>query len=168
MTERPSAGAPSPSDWLPALVLLTSYGGSWQAYEDALYQHFLRDFITSQPTFPGRRFAIQRLPESKGKAFTFWHLVSEGETEDQREADLRRCERICWPRAMVDEYGQKRVRCWSSGRNRARRILIALEDFSYVVVLDDRRSHVMLLTAYPVEHSNRRRQLRQEWENFTK
>ena len=47
-------------------------------------------------------------------------------------------------------------------RGSSRRILIALPDFSYVTILEDRSSFVMLWTAYYVD-GWRRKQLRAEY-----
>lgn len=44
------------------------------------------------------------------------------------------------------------------------RVVIALADFSYVVVLADRGEYVILWTAYCVEHEHRRGKLRKEYE----
>jgi hypothetical protein len=53
---------------------------------------------------------------------------------------------------------------WRSERQGDQRIVIALADFSYVVVLADRREYVLLWTAYCVEHEHRRAKLRKECE----
>lgn len=159
----PIAQPTDPFAWLPALVLFNAFGGNWQLYEDALYEHFRQDFIESEPAFPGRTWAVKRHPESKGKACTFWHIVSEGSDEDERLPDLRRCERIRWPRPMIDAHAQPSVRIWRNTRRRSNRVLIALHDFSYVVVLEDRRKYIMLWTAYHVEHAWQRQQMQKEY-----
>jgi hypothetical protein len=162
---------PDPTAWLPALVVMSEHGNNWATYEDALYAHFRRDFIDSAPTFPMRRWSTKRRPESKGKARTFWHIVSssaDGETaaEDDRLPDLRRCERIRWPRPMIDDYMGKRLRWWRNQRGRSERVLIATSDFSYVVILEDRREYIMLWTAYHVEREHRRRKLERDWKQY--
>jgi hypothetical protein len=42
--------------------------------------------------------------------------------------------------------------------------VIGVADFSYVVVLADRRTHYLLITAFCVEHERRRDTYRREWE----
>ncbi len=163
--------APDPTgqgatSWLPPLEPFTNYGGDWQKYEDALYAFFRADFIHSKPNFPNRRWAVKRHPASKGKECTFWHCISEGKEEGKRVPDLRRCERIRWPRPMIDAFASTPVRCWRTTRGRANRVLIATGDFSYVVVLEDRATFVMLWTAFPVDLPNRRRDLRRDCEAF--
>lgn len=148
--------------WLPPLVKLADYGGDWDRYLDALYNHFRKDFITSRPRFPGKRFALKRHPMEKGKEATFWHLISEGRTEADRVPDLARCERIRWPRPIIEAISSRRVKWWRTKRGLEDRIVIALGDFSYIVVLADRGSYVLLWTAYQVEQPHRRRKLEEE------
>lgn len=150
-------------EWLPALMLLADSGGDWQRYVEAIHAAFRADFITDHPEFEGRRCACKRHPMIDGKEATFWHLISEGSVEADRLPDLRRCERIRWPRAMI-ERSPDQVRVWRSERPGDQRIVVALADFSYVVVLADRRDYVLLWTAYFVEHEHRRTKLRKECE----
>lgn len=143
-------------EWLPALMLLAESGGDWQRYVEAIHAAFRADFITDHPDFEGRRCACKRHPMIDG----FWHLISEGAVEADRLPDLRRCERIRWPRAMI-ERSPDQLRVWRSERPGDHRIVIALP---YVVVLADRRDYVLLWTAYCVEHEHRRAKLRKESE----
>jgi len=146
---------------------MSAYGGNWQQYVDALYEYFYRDFIESKPTFRDRRWAVKKHPESQGKPATFWHIVSDGSVEEERLPDFRRCERIRWPRPIIDACESERVRLWRTKRGSSNRVLIALEDFSYVVILEDRTEYIMLWTAFHVGHSNRRRDLRREWKAWS-
>lgn len=153
---------------LPPLVLLEDFGNNWEAYFEAIYLYFCRDFVTSKPNFENKRFALKRYPLQKGKEATFWHLISEGEVEVERLPDLRRCERIRWPRPMIEAIKTGKVKWWRNVRKAETRILIALEDFSYLVVLADRGEYVMLWTAYCVEYDHRRRKLQDEYKNYWK
>lgn len=89
-------------DWLPPLVLFTDYGGNWNRYVEALYSYFKQDFVDSSPSFRGTQLALKRHPMEHGKEATFWHLISEGQVEDKRVPNLRRCERIRWPRPIIE------------------------------------------------------------------
>jgi hypothetical protein len=95
-----------PPDWLPELVTLQDYGGDWVRYLEAIYGHFRQDLVLTPPAYPGRRFALKRHPLVQGKEATFWHLISEGRVEADRLPDLRRCERIRWPRANRDRLAR--------------------------------------------------------------
>ena len=116
---------------------LEDYQSNWDEYLEAIYQFFCQDFVTSKPNF-----------------------------EDERLPDLRRCERIRWPHPMIEAVKSKYVKCWKNKRKEEERIVIALEDFSYVVVLADRGEYILLWTAYCVEQEHRRQKLRREYYAF--
>ena len=153
-----------PEAWLPSLLRLEDYGGDWEAYIEAAHLGFRADFIATRPSIPGRRWAVKRHPLVNGREATFQHLVSEGVDEGERLPDLRRCERIRWPRAIIDALGTHRVVAWPNERRGDRRIVVALPDFTHAVILADRGDHIMLWTAYVVDEAYRRKQMRAEWE----
>lgn len=164
-----SGSSQQPRIALPALVPLSSCGGDWAAYVDLLYGHFRADFIDSEPRFPQRRWALKRHPEHDGKAATFWHIITEGTVEADRTPNLRRCERIRWPRPIIDAIGSGAIRAWYQNRQRngvERRLALATPDFSYLVVLAVRRDYVMLWTAFCVQGQHRRNTLRNEHAAF--
>jgi len=150
-------------DWLPDLVTMAEFEGQWPDYLDAIYDIFRRDFVQSKPRYVAKRFALKRHPLSEGKEATFWHLISEGSNEKERTPDMRRCERIGWPRPMIEAIGLGNVCVWKNERRGNKRVVIALNDFSYVVILDDRADYVLLWTAYCVEQQHRRKKLEKEY-----
>lgn len=159
--------------WLPDLMLLSDCGGDWIAYLDALHRAFEQDFIHSKPRWMNKRVGLKRHPEHDGKSATFWHMISEGNSEADRTPDFRRCERIRWPRPMMDDHdglspdkSQARLLWWAEKRRNETRILLALKDFSYVMVVADRGDFVLPWTAYYVDREHRRRKLRQRFEGF--
>ncbi len=156
------------SDWLPPLVLMADFAGDWSRYLEAVYDFFRRDFVYSKPVYEGMRVGMKRHPIFDGKEATFWHLISEGRVEEDRLPDIRRCERIRWPRPIVEGIDAGRVRCWKNRRRNEYRVVIALEDFSYVVILALRKTYVILWTAYCVEHVQRREALRREYDQAIK
>ena len=151
-------------NWLPDLITLTDCDGNWARYLETIYEHFRDDFVRSKPTYPDKRFALKRHPVSQGKEATFWHLISEGKDEDERLPDMRRCERIRWPRPMIEAIKSNDVNVWRNIRGRNERIVIAVGDFSYVVILDDREDYVLLWAAYCVEREHRRKKLAKEYD----
>ena len=110
-------------EWLPPLVL---FGGDWDVYEEEIYNWFRRDFVESKPAFPNHRVALKRLPMFKNKEATFWHFISAGPAENDRVPDMRRCERIRWPKPIIESYTeqpsvlQDRIvwwkNCWRSSK----------------------------------------------------
>jgi len=148
--------------WLPSLITLAGEDGDWNHYLEAVYAVFRRDFVETKPGYPGKRFAMKRHPMALGKEATFWHLVQEGPVEADRIPDLRRCERIGWPRPMIEALETGQVRVWRNTRGQNQRVVIAVNDFSYVVILDERDDFVLLWTAYVVEHQHQRDKLARE------
>lgn len=160
-------------DWLPELLSLEDFGGSWGDYVEALHRRFVADFVSDKPGWSGKEVKLKRHPEYEGKSATFWHMTSEGKTEADRTPEMRRCERIAWPRPMMDEFDDSepgttacRIRWWTELRGKELRYHLAPSDFSYVVVVADRGSFVLPWTAYYVEHTWRRRKLERKWRDF--
>jgi hypothetical protein len=110
---------------------------------------------------------LKRFPIRDGKEATFWHFISEGKVEASRTLDELRCQRIAWPRPMIDQETQQRLPLWWEERKGERRIIIGLPDFSYVVVLSERHTPQGLLylpwTAYQVLESHRRERNKKVW-----
>lgn len=159
--------------WLPALLMLEDSKGDWNLYLERLHQQFLQDFVETLPSWPGKRVGLKRHPEYDGKSATFWHMISEGKSEVDRTPDMRRCERIAWPRPVMDEFDDTppsstacKTLWWKEQRRSETRYLLALDDFSYVVVVADRGDFVLPWTAYTVEYGHRRNKLRKTWEAF--
>jgi hypothetical protein len=162
-----SESAFNPS-WLPALALLEDAGGDWEQYLAAIYEIFKADWIRSKSKFDGRPLRLKRHPLEHGKEATFWHFISEGNVEVERVPDIRRCERIGWPKWMVV---QKRpcsyLHHWQSSRKGETRHLIALPDYSYLFVLADRGDFLLPWTAFPVSQSHQRNKLAKEHADWT-
>jgi hypothetical protein len=155
-------------DWLPPLVLFRDYSGNWERYVEVLYEHFRRDFVDASPSFRGTRLALKRHPMEQGKEATFWHLISEGRVEDERVPDLRKCERIRWPRPTIEHANDPIIKVWENKRKHEKRICIWCESIEYLVVLAARKGYILLWTAYPVTRPHRKRKLQKEYEAYTK
>jgi hypothetical protein len=155
-------------EWLPPLVLLKDYGGNWSRYEAALYSFFRQDFVDSNPVFEGTPVVLKRHPISQGKEATFWHLISEGRKEEDRLPDLRRCERIRWPRPVIEHSADALVKVWENQRRGDKRVCLWLECSEYLVILTRRRGYILLWTGYPVIHPHQKRKLQKEYEAYKK
>jgi hypothetical protein len=115
--------------------------------------------------FDGRRVGLKKHPRREGKCGTFWHMITEGSDEDNRAPIRERIERIGWPCAMLIEANaaERRVKVWRSPRTNKKRWLVAVEDFSYVLVLEDRGTYLLPWTAFYIREGHRRETLRREW-----
>jgi hypothetical protein len=155
-----------PPDWLPPLVLLNDYDGDWIAYLNALYAWFKKDFIDSKPIFQGKRLGLKHHPVTNGKEATFWHMIQEGKTEEDRIPDIRRCERIRWPKPIIENDANPAIKVWRNKRGREDRICLWFVQESYLVILTDRRNYILPWTAYLVEKPHRQRKLQKEYEEY--
>ena len=151
-------------EWLPPLVRFESWGGNWPKYLEALYAFFKRDFVDASPSFRGTCLRLKRHPLIEGKEATFWHLISEGQNESERLPDLRRCERIQWPRPVIENADEPVVKVWKNERRGESRICLWLEDAEYLVILAERKGYLLPWTAYPVTEAHRKRKLKKEYE----
>lgn len=159
--------------WLPDLLLFKDSNGDWKVYLEKLHQQFLQDFEYSKPTWPSKRVGLKRHPEYDGKSATFWHMISEGESEQDRTPDFRRCERIAWPRPIMDEFDHSspgattcRIHWWCETRRGEVRYMLALDDFSYLVVVADRGEFVLPWTAFTLQYEHEKRKKRKAWQTY--
>lgn len=151
---------------LPEIEPFSHYGGSWNDYIEALYSFFCADFIHSSPKFRGAKLALKRHPVEQGKEATFWHLTSEGKEEAERTPDMRRCERIRWPRPIIDNSDHSDLKVWAEKRKSERRIHIWFQNEGYLVVLNERKDYILPWTAFYVERDHQRRKYLKRWERY--
>lgn len=149
--------------WLPPFVSLAECEGNAERYIDILYGYFYQDFISHRPTFLSHHVGLKRHPLDRGKEATFWHFISHGSIENDRNIDMRRCERIRWPRPMIEAVPNEKIHCWYNYRNGEKRAVISLPDFSYIVIMAVRDWGVLPWTAYLIEERHRRRKLEREF-----
>lgn len=148
-------------EWLPDLICCD---GQWADTLARVYEVFTNDFLYGPCTCLGIQVRLREAPTIGGKDRTFWHLISEGEDsgeEADRIADFKRCARMGWVRAILDNSADGRLNKWEQLREGKRNQLIALPDFSYVVVLGRRSGrngvYFVLLTAFcPNERKQRK------------
>jgi hypothetical protein len=160
-----SPGATSVS-WLPHLVRLASWGNDWNAYVEALYQFYRQDFVCGRPLFRQQRVAVKRYPSQDGRDVTFWHLISEGGKEHERLPELRRCERIRWPRPIIEHESQDGVLVWQNERRGERAFCVLCLAERYLVVLGIRGGYLLLKTAYPIYSDKKLSRLIEEYEEY--
>ena len=152
--------------WLPPLVLLSDCEGDWSRYLDVLYSHFASAFLRTRPHFRGQGLGLKRHPLWEGKEATFWHMISEGRDEATRQPDLRRCERIRWPRAVIENFNDLAVKVWETTRRNESRICLWLEAQEYLVVLAERQGYLLPWTVYMVTRSHRKLKFQKEFERW--
>ncbi len=152
--------------WLPPLVTLNEHGGDWDRYLDALYVIFRKDFCSEQRFYNGTPLKLKRHPIIHSKEATFWHFITSGAVEDDRDIDLRRAEHIAWPLAFIENANDPDMKIWTEMKNGKSNIHLWHEDASYLVVLSDRKDFVLPWTAYPIEREHQRNKLNRRWQQF--
>ncbi|GGI92333.1 hypothetical protein [Legionella impletisoli] len=86
--------------------------------------------------------------------------------ENERTPDLRRCERIAWPKPIIDNHNNGILKIWKNKRKGETRILLWFEEAEYLVVLSERKSYTLFWTAYPVTRGHSKRKLQKEYESY--
>jgi hypothetical protein len=163
MTEKP--------EWLPETL---HFNGNWDEFIESVYEIFERDFKRTKPVFGTLPVKFDSRIEN-GKEAGFWHIVQKEDFQaKERLPDIRRCEHIPWPKPIIEHSSDKAITIWKNdrktNRNNSRqiRVLIWLEDFDYLIILRERSTEMILITAYCVEQESYREKLRQEREDFYK
>lgn len=153
---------------LPELTTLPEYGGNFDAYLEAVYELFKKDFIEKRPVFRGTRLGLKKHPLESGKEATFWHMTSEGEDEATRNPDLRRMERIRWPAALINDSEHPYLKVWENKRGKKTNVLIFHERERYLVVLRKGSDYLIPWTAYLVTYRNQKERLLKEYKAYIK
>lgn len=154
--------------WLPAALVYNDFKGDWSKFLSAVYAVFERDFKNSKPTY-------QKLPVSydakleDGKEAVFWHLICRDDIKtNNRELDLRRCERMPWLRPIIEHSTDSTISIWKNRRQRKTSVLIWLEALDYLVVLVEKTKYMILVTAYCTDIKSKRNKLIKERNEYYK
>lgn len=166
--------------WTPDLECKDPLEG-FPSYEDRIYEIFRRDFIDSHPEYEGMRVSVRRQQEeSDGKWAGFFHITSvEDKETGERVADLRRCERVRYPRKTIDHYDNcpecgyricEKPLVWWFRKARRNRVHILIEPERYLVVLEPHpeKDYCMLVTAYYVDRDHSYRKLIRQYNDALK
>lgn len=127
----------------PPNLMLFSTTLSWSSYEDALYSVYLTTVVNAGLTFNGVPIKTRFHPDTRGKGFGFWHLISEeydprNPNEDERIPDLQRCARVPWVSWCISNAGQPGFSWWENERKGKIHVVIWAEEYDFAVVLAKR------------------------------
>lgn len=152
---------------LPEIICLEDYGGNYHSYMDAVYEVFARDFLNHHPAFGSYVLKLKYNPEFKHRAYTFYHMTHEGEKEDERIPDFRRCERIPWARPTIEKAVEFGLKFWEQTRNGKSRVCIWMDvdnGDNYFVILDVRKTFVLLWTAFFADYPHQAQKKQKEYD----
>ncbi|MDH5035434.1 hypothetical protein [Chryseobacterium cucumeris] len=104
----------------PELITLNEFGGNYEEYENALLELYEADLWKGGLTFFGLNVVprVHKRFEFNGKTldWTFAHFTSKGEIEEDRELDLRRCEKIGFIKPIIENIHLDCVKVWENTR----------------------------------------------------
>ena len=152
----------------PDLIFFNDYAGDFKSYFKAVYAVFETDFIKTKPKYEGLKVTVRKYPEVDGIHRTFYHITHQGEDENNRQPDIRRMERIRYPRFVMVNHTHNQILIWKNKRGKDERIVLFNETENYVVILTDRKEYYMFITAYYIETEHRKRSLLKEYETYIK
>lgn len=152
----------------PDLIFLNDYAGDFKSYFTAVYTIFENDFIKSQPKYEGLKVSAQKHPEVDGIHRTFYHITHQGEDEQNREPDIRRMERIRFPKFVITNYSHLELLVWEKNLGRDDRIHILNEEERYLVVLTKRKEYLLFWTAFYIEDNHTLKKKIKEYETYKK
>lgn len=132
----------------------------WEQYLDQIYETYLDTLIRPGLTLWEKPLRARFNPPYKEKHFGFWHLISEGENEEDRTPDPRRCERIAWVRWVIDNADEDGVLCWeravTTRKGLRTRWTLWARAYDFVVVVEERPNYILLITAFQVKPHRKR------------
>lgn len=163
-------------EWLSNLIYLNDFS-SWIEYEDYLYEIYLDDFKYDTPYIFDKPIRIRVNPKIAEKDQTFFHMTSNSEyakTNDpnDRTPDLRRCERIKWPRDIIDNYlcnndcDCNKIKIWREPYKNNTRIHMLFEDVRFLIVIEERKDYMLFITSFYMEHNHQVRKQLKKYEKY--
>lgn len=157
-------------DKMPSRLEWKMFGGSFDRYEEALYQIFKRDFIDNMPTYLGKPVDIIHEKYYNGKERSFWHIVTSGQEDFRRSFDEERCGSMPWAKSLIVENADcLEYKIWVKWHDKTKRDrhYIWCSRINYLVVLENRETHFKLVTAFNVQPYHEKRYQR-DYETYIK
>jgi len=145
------------------IVPYNSFGGDWEAFNEAIYEYFCENFIEDSPTYKGHEVGIKVWDKDDGKEGTFWHVTSEepkhtprGYNRNGRTPDIKRAERIRWIREIIENPTDTSIKRWVEKIQGQDRHHLWYND-EFIVVLSEHPSYpyFRLVTAFYVRDKER-------------
>lgn len=150
----------------PELIFLNDYEGNFQLYFESVYLAFKQDFILTQPLYKNLKVSVQKHPEVDGIHRTFYHITHQGEDEKNREPDIRRMERIRFPKFCIDKCKHKDFLIWEKIVGKDNRVHILNEKERYIIVLTERKGYYLFWTSFYIEENHTIRKKKKEYEAY--
>ena len=155
---------------LPTKLEASMFLGDMNAYKEALYKIFRRDFIDQELFHGSKRVDIIHERFFENKERSFWHIISEGDEDYSRTPISWRAETLSWARVLISEDGTcSEYKKWIKYHDKTKRnrVYIWCVAANYMVILEDRGLFYKLITAYPV-NENRVSAYKSDYDKYVK
>jgi hypothetical protein len=145
---------------LPDEIKLSDFSGDWTSYKEAVYRAFC-DEVVDKLSFLGLPIKCRYFQPIDGMHRTFWHLITtdrgQSNNDEEREVDMRRCEKIRWISHIIRHSDSVDIKCWENKRGSNTNIILWLENENYMIVLSKRKDYYLLITAYTHGNGTKKR-----------
>lgn len=155
-------------DFLPDLLNLN---GEHNEIIEYLYSIFRRDFIeciTEYNLLPVK-YDSNILPNGQGKEEGFWHLITkENKIIGGRFFDNHRARHLHWIKLLLVNSEREGIYTFKydyGNSAKGIRTFIWLKNYGYVIVMREFRRSCMIITAYPIEYDNYRKDIQRMYDN---
>jgi hypothetical protein len=161
---------------LPNIIKLSDFGGDFYSYEDYLYKDiFLKDLYNFKLTYNNKLIEFKTMPRFNNKEDSFYHLTCKifEKGSNEREPDFRRSERLCWlkPAIETNHLAACQQSCflvYERPYKSKKRICFLNKEDRYFIVLEERESYYLLITAYYLDYDNALEKKIKEYEKYKK
>jgi len=163
---------------LPELIEFNDYQ-NYDAYEEALLKVYNKDLWDSNLKFNGYNVIprVHKKFELNGKTldWTFAHFTSKGNIEEDREFDLRRCERISWVKVIIENANLDCIKVWENDRINPKgqtttSVVIWCEEANAKIVIrkikNKNREYYIITTFYLVNKRHKIIALNKEYDEY--
>ena len=135
----------------------------WSNYIEGLYTIYLRTVAHGNLAFRGNPVRCQFRPETLGKHYAFWHMMQEGNIENERTVDIERCRRVAWIAWVIQNAAtDERVRVFPQQRGTEKSWVLWLHEHDYAVILWERNDYSLLKTAFMVK-PHKKMEFERDW-----
>lgn len=149
---------------MPELVKLNN-NETWNEYLDKLYAIYLNDFFHNDISFEGKIVKTFTQLEYNMKQQSFNHITTKG--SNNRLYNEKRCQRIKWIKPLIEGSCKscKYYRRFPDfmGNNK-KRVILWCEHCNFIVILEERKSNYVLISAYCIVYDKKRRELEKKYD----
>ena len=143
------------NEWLPKLEPYQC-GKEWIEYSYYLYSIFEHDFIKTNPKLDKKKVQVRKYPMYNNKYEAYFHLTCKDYKigTGERSPDLKRCERIRWPKAFINNFFDRDLLVWKMPYKSVFGIILMSKSKRHIVILEERNDYYLLITAFYYDHQH--------------